>query len=132
MDANRTSQNAVLVLAVLHIPVPHHTVSSVNCPLSQSLNHSHCPPNPHHLTNCTTSAHPLPAQFAKFHSDTHSCFSPLTDASLLIDRLISGDGQHLIQILDPLFVSEFTFKDEKLNVVASNILLRGLKDLNFQ
>jgi hypothetical protein len=84
------------------------------------------------MTNCTTSAHTLPAQFHSSIHDTHSYFSPLTDASSLIDRLISGDGQHLIPILDPLFVSEFKFNDGKMNFVASNALVRGLKDLDLQ
>jgi hypothetical protein len=43
-NAKRTSQNAVLILGVLHIPVPPpHFLFSL-LPI-QSLNHSHCPTN---------------------------------------------------------------------------------------
>jgi hypothetical protein len=46
--------------------------------------------------------------------------------------LISGDGQHLIPILDPLFVSALFANDGKMDFVGSNVLIRGLKDLDLQ
>jgi hypothetical protein len=86
-------------------------------------------PSPDQLHNFTP--HPS-CTIPQFHSDTHSCFSPLTEASSLIDRLISGDGQHLIPILDPLFVSEYKDNDGKMDFVGSNVLIRGLKDFDLQ
>jgi hypothetical protein len=46
--------------------------------------------------------------------------------------LISGDGQHLIPILDPLFLSSLKINGWKMDFVGSNVLVRGLKGLNLQ
>jgi hypothetical protein len=117
------------ISGVAHSIPPKLSVQLTAHSITQSISLPTQSPSPDQLHNF--SPHPF-CTIPQFHSDTHSCFSPLTDASSLIDRLISGDGQHLIPILDPLFISEFQVKDEKLDYVASNMLLRGLKDLDLQ
>ena len=46
--------------------------------------------------------------------------------------LILGDGEHLIPILDPLFVNELEVNDGKMNIGYSNMWIRGLKDLDLE
>jgi hypothetical protein len=46
--------------------------------------------------------------------------------------LIPGEGDHLVPILDPLFVNEITVKKAEFTGEAQHVLIRGLKRLDLE
>jgi hypothetical protein len=81
------------------------------------------------LTNCTDSRYTPSCKIHRFIFTLSAVFLHSHKPADWQNLLIPGDGEHLVPILDPLFVSEFTVNEAKLDVGISNVMFTGLQGL---